>query len=246
LTIFRRKFGGGELASSAARDGVQGTSYVPNGASPNGIIADPDAKSAPAPIAASSVAGVFKPSISAFTRSFFAAILLLFMTILSLPKLTGVFGGQCCCLFCRLSEPQSGCAHSRGNGSRGARAMGSLAGKKILIVDDNPINLDIAAETLLLSGADVDSAGGGEDALALIDKQKYDLVLLDLTMPDVDGLEVGRKLRSSEKNAKTALLLFTASDASDAQRAARELNAQGLVSKPVDVDDLTRKVAQHA
>lgn len=124
--------------------------------------------------------------------------------------------------------------------------MGSLAGKKILIVDDNPINLDIAAETLLLSGADVDSAGGGEDALALIDKQKYDLVLLDLTMPDVDGLEVGRKLRSSEKNAKTALLLFTASDASDAQRAARELNAQGLVSKPVDVDDLTRKVAQHA
>jgi two-component system, sensor histidine kinase and response regulator len=124
--------------------------------------------------------------------------------------------------------------------------MGSLAGKRILVVDDNPINLDIAAETLLLSGAEVDSAGGGEDAIALIAKTKYDLVLLDLTMPDVDGLEVGRSLRSSEKNSDTALLLFTASDVSDAQRAVQELKAQGLVSKPVDVDDLTRKVAQHA
>lgn len=124
--------------------------------------------------------------------------------------------------------------------------MGSLAGKRILVVDDNPINLDIAAETLLLSGAEVDSAGGGEDAIALIAKTKYDLVLLDLTMPDVDGLEVGRSLRASEKNSKTALLLFTASDASDAQRAVRELSAQGLVSKPVDVDDLARKVAQYA
>ena len=124
--------------------------------------------------------------------------------------------------------------------------MGSLAGKRILVVDDNPINLDIAAETLLLSGAEVDSAGGGEDAIALIAKTKYDLVLLDLTMPDVDGLEVGRSLRASEMNSKTALLLFTASDAADAQRAARELGAQGMVAKPVDVDDLTRKVAQYA
>ena len=52
--------------------------------------------------------------------------------------------------------------------------MGSLAGKRILVVDDNPINLDIAAETLLLSGAEVDSAGGGEDAIALIAKTKYE------------------------------------------------------------------------
>ena len=123
--------------------------------------------------------------------------------------------------------------------------MGSLAGKRILVVDDNPINLDIASETLLMSGAEVDSAGGGEDAIALLGKTKYDLVLLDLTMPGVDGWVVGRALRSSDVNAKTALLLFTASDANDAQRAARELDAQGLVAKPVDVDDLTRKVEKY-
>lgn len=133
-----------------------------------------------------------------------------------------------------------------GAGARPAVATSSgLKGKKFLVVDDNLINLDIAAETLLSSGAHVDSAPGGEEALTFLAKTKYDLVLLDLTMPGVDGMAVGRSIRSSQNNGTTAVLLFTACDTGDAKRAVKELNAQGLVPKPVDVDDLLKAVSKH-
>ena len=135
---------------------------------------------------------------------------------------------------------------SGGAGARPAAATSpGLKGKKILVVDDNLINLDVAAETLLSSGADVDSAPGGEEALTFLASTKYDLVLLDLTMPGVDGMDVGRAIRSSQNNGTTAILVFTASDVGDAKRAVKELNAQGLVCKPVDVDDLLKSVSKH-
>lgn len=130
---------------------------------------------------------------------------------------------------------------------RSAASPGTaLKGKRILVVDDNPINLDIASETLLSSGAEVDIAAGGEEALKYLEHTKYDLVLLDLTMPGVDGLTVGRAIRSSQINGETVVLLFTASDVSDAKRAVKEINAQGVVSKPVDVDDLLKRVSKYA
>jgi CheY-like chemotaxis protein len=129
-------------------------------------------------------------------------------------------------------------AHAAANGS-------SLGGTRILVVDDNEINLDIAAESLLQSGAAVDSADSGDKALELIKQTKYDMVLLDLTMPGTDGMVVGKAIRSSAKNADTAVVVFTASDSVDALRAVRELSAQGLVAKPVDVDDLLAVVAKH-
>lgn len=114
--------------------------------------------------------------------------------------------------------------------------------KKILVVDDNPINLEIAVETLIDAGASVESAMNGSEALDHINATAFDLVLLDLTMPDIDGRTVGRKMRSSEKNGTASLLIFTASDAADAATAVRELSAQGVVHKPMDVDNLLRMV----
>jgi CheY-like chemotaxis protein len=122
----------------------------------------------------------------------------------------------------------------------------SLKNKRVLVVDDNEINLDIATETIAGAGANVDAVTSGEAALNLIGRTKYDLVVLDLTMPGMDGLAVGRALRASTKNARTPILLFTASDAPDARFATRELNAEGLVHKPVDVDELLRAATQHA
>jgi CheY-like chemotaxis protein len=121
-----------------------------------------------------------------------------------------------------------------------------LSGKRILVVDDNAINLDIAMETLAGAGAEVDSASSGRAALARLDRTNYDLVLLDLGMPDVDGWQVGRSLRAGTRNANAAMLLFTASDSSEAKRAVNELKAQGLVSKPVDVDVLLATAVKYA
>lgn len=122
----------------------------------------------------------------------------------------------------------------------------ALGGKRILVVDDNAINLDIASETLQLAGADVDAAPSGRDALALLSSKTYDLVVLDLAMPEMDGLAVGRALRASNKNADVGILLFTASDAPEAKQAAQQLGAKGLVAKPLEVDDLLSAVIKHA
>jgi CheY-like chemotaxis protein len=62
----------------------------------------------------------------------------------------------------------------------------------------------------------------------------------------MDGLTVGRTLRASNKNANVGIVLFTASDAAEAKKAAQQLDAKGLVAKPLDVDDLLRTVVKHA
>lgn len=128
----------------------------------------------------------------------------------------------------------------------GAVPSTGLNGKKILVVDDNPINLDIATETLQLAGAEVDAAASGREALTLFAAKAYDLVVLDLAMPEMDGLAVGSAMRAADKNADVGILLFTASDAAEAKKAAQQLGARGLVSKPLDVDDLLRSAIKHA
>jgi CheY-like chemotaxis protein len=120
----------------------------------------------------------------------------------------------------------------------GPTAKRSLAGKRILVVDDNEINLDVAAEAVLGCGAKVETASGGEAAVRMIEQTAFDLVLLDLSMPDLDGIAVGKAIRASRLNAHAAVLLFTAADADEAQRAKAAIGAAGYISKPVDLDQL--------
>ena len=117
----------------------------------------------------------------------------------------------------------------------------SLVGKKVLVVDDNLINLDVAVEAFEMAGAKVDSTTAGAEAISLIERNAYDLLLLDLFMPGVDGLDVGHAARASQPNKNTFILIFTASDTNDAVRAMKDLNADGVIAKPVEIDDLLKK-----
>jgi CheY-like chemotaxis protein len=118
-----------------------------------------------------------------------------------------------------------------------------LKGKKILVVDDNLINLDVAVEAFAMAGADVDGASDGAEAIKMVERNAYDLLLLDLFMPGVDGLDVGHAARISAANKNTRMLIFTASDKADANSAMQDLNANGIVGKPVEIDDLLKKAA---
>jgi CheY-like chemotaxis protein len=119
-----------------------------------------------------------------------------------------------------------------------ASPKATLRGKKVLVVDDNLINLDVAVEAFSMAGAKVDSTATGAEAITLIERNVYDLLLLDLFMPDVDGLEVGHAARASGKNKHSFMLIFTASDKSEANRAMQDLKADGVIAKPVEIDDL--------
>jgi CheY-like chemotaxis protein len=121
----------------------------------------------------------------------------------------------------------------------------TLTGRRILVVDDSPTNMEIAVETLETYGAQVDAANDGKRALEMVAHAKYDLVLLDLDMPVVDGYAVGAAIRASRDNMQTPIVLFTAADVDDAERAIRDVHAQDIAHKPVDIDALMDVVVRH-
>lgn len=118
-----------------------------------------------------------------------------------------------------------------------------LAGRKILVVDDNPINLDVAVEALQSTGASVEGVPSGAEAIKLVETNAYDLLLLDLFMPEVDGIDVGKAARASSLNKDSRMLIFTASDKEESGKAQAQIGANGVVAKPVEIAELLKKAA---
>lgn len=114
---------------------------------------------------------------------------------------------------------------------------------KILIVDDQPINRMLPMTILRKMGIEVHEAEDGEQAIALIRGGGFDLVLLDISMPGVSGLEVCRQLRRSPDTAGLRIVAYTA-HAFPAER--EEILAAGfddLLIKPIQREALSAMVA---
>ncbi len=110
---------------------------------------------------------------------------------------------------------------------------------KILIVDDDPAIRRLLARTLDRAGYAVVEASDGRGALAARDIDKPNLVLLDLGLPDRDGLEV---LPLLAKQPGLAVIVLTARDATDEKVLALDLGADDYVTKPFDTDELLARV----
>ena len=83
---------------------------------------------------------------------------------------------------------------------------------KILVVDDTPHNVKLLADLLSARGYTVSTASGGSEALALIEKECPDLVLLDVVMPHMSGYDVCRKIRENAATAILPVIMVTALD----------------------------------
>jgi adenylate cyclase len=113
---------------------------------------------------------------------------------------------------------------------------------RILIADDNPTNLDILRTRLLVHGYDIVTAGDGENALAMVRMKQPDLVLLDVMMPKVDGLQVCRQLKSDPSLPFIPIVLVTArADPRDIV-AGLEAGGDEYLTKPVDQAALVARV----
>ncbi len=112
----------------------------------------------------------------------------------------------------------------------------------VLIVDDNPQNLDIFEARLTAQGYHVITAGDGEQALAIAREQHPDLILLDILMPKLDGLEVCRRLKSDSSLPFMPIIVVTSrADPSDIV-AGLEAGADEYLTKPVDHAALVARV----
>jgi CheY-like chemotaxis protein len=127
--------------------------------------------------------------------------------------------------------------------SRGsdAPAAPQRIGGHVLVVDDNSVNRKILARQLELAGASTDTAAGGDEALELWRKRRYDLVLADLQMPGMDGFELARRMRQSEqadRRVRTPILAVTASALEEHEQRTRAVGMDGLLTKPIGIEQL--------
>lgn len=113
---------------------------------------------------------------------------------------------------------------------------------QILVVDDDENNRDLLLRRLALEGHTLESAAGGRQALQMIGSRAYDLVLLDIMMPEMNGIEVLGLLR--EKHAPTALpvIMATAKDESQDVADALKIGANDYVTKPLDMVVLLARI----
>ena len=104
---------------------------------------------------------------------------------------------------------------------------------KILVVDDEPDILEILRYNLVREGYEVFTASDGEEGVRLAQQEKPDLVVLDIMMPKMDGVEVCRTLRSNHQFDQTLIAFLTARDEDYSQIAALDVGGDDYITKPI-------------
>lgn len=117
---------------------------------------------------------------------------------------------------------------------------------KVLVADDNAVNLRLATRLLRDMGHTGALVTDGVKALKALDAQRFDVVLLDVTMPEMDGVEVLKTLRSLEQQGRprTAVIMVTAHDLPSDRMNLLAAGADGFVPKPLDAAALANELAR--
>ena len=114
--------------------------------------------------------------------------------------------------------------------------------KTILVAEDNPTNRELLRELLEIRGYRVAEARDGEEALAMVEQERPDILLLDIHMPLLDGFAVLRKLRENPRFTSLAVVAVTAYAMQGDREKIMDSGFDGYVSKPVNAGSLVREL----
>jgi CheY-like chemotaxis protein len=114
--------------------------------------------------------------------------------------------------------------------------------RRVLVVDDYEDNRQLYAETLVHSGFEVDEAVDGLEALAKADAVTPDAIVMDLSMPRMDGWEAIRRLRAEPRTRSTPIIVLSGHAVGDELERAMKAGADEACPKPCTPDDLVRRV----
>jgi len=120
-----------------------------------------------------------------------------------------------------------------------------MAGEKILIVDDNPTNLKLVAYLMKAKGYEVSTAIDADAAIADIRDRRPVLILMDLQLPGVDGLELTRRLKADPETRDIIIVAVTAYAMKGDHDRAVAAGCDDYVTKPIDTRSLPDTIAKH-
>ncbi|MBI3233876.1 MAG: response regulator [Bacteroidetes bacterium] len=120
-----------------------------------------------------------------------------------------------------------------------------LEGKNILITDDNPINLIVLEKLLVKHGVNVFQANSGQEAIDKSNNQVYDFILMDLHMPEQDGIETSRLIRKSDNANKNTPIFAVTADITANKSIISKSIFDGFIYKPIEMDVLINTLIEN-
>jgi CheY-like chemotaxis protein len=120
-----------------------------------------------------------------------------------------------------------------------------MAGERILVVEDNEKNMKLFRDVLQATGYITLEATSGEDAVELARSHEPALVLMDVQLPGIDGVEALARLRQDERSRSIPVLAVTAQAMSGDRERFLQAGFDGYLSKPVDITELIQAVREH-
>jgi CheY-like chemotaxis protein/anti-sigma regulatory factor (Ser/Thr protein kinase) len=118
--------------------------------------------------------------------------------------------------------------------------------RRVLVAEDNPVNQLVAMRQLQRIGCEVTLVKDGREAVDRVMSEPFDLVLMDLQMPVLDGLSAARMIREAEVGLRTPIVALTANAYEEHRRESFEAGMDGHISKPFKLEDLERVLAEFA
>ena len=115
---------------------------------------------------------------------------------------------------------------------------------RILIVDDHPTNLKLASEVLQAAGYEVQCAADAEQALVALQQALPDLILMDIALPGMNGLELTRQLKEDDATRRIRIVALTAFAMKGDDQKARDAGCDGYIAKPINTRRLPLQVAE--
>jgi two-component system cell cycle response regulator DivK len=119
----------------------------------------------------------------------------------------------------------------------------SLEGKRVLVIEDTAENMRLFRAVLKLEGVEVLEADGARKGIEIAEREKPDLILMDIQMPDMDGLEATRLLRSNESTSGIPIVAVTASVMDRDRSKTLEAGCDGHIPKPIDPSVFGKQIA---
>jgi CheY-like chemotaxis protein len=120
-----------------------------------------------------------------------------------------------------------------------------MPGERILIVDDNATNLKLVAYLMRAHGYDVDSALDAEGAIEAIGRRRPEVILMDIQLPGIDGLELTRRLKADPRTRDIIIIAVTAYAMKGDQDKALAVGCDDYITKPIDTRALPDTIARH-